>query len=639
MQRFLLLIAAVTALSAASAQRIFRFEVDSMRLLLDPAKKDSQQIFIWLRMAEFHINKDGEFQLDLDSARESIDRAKAINAVVRSREADGYILLVESLLLKERPEGLAASERECHKALDILLTAHSPLILGKAWQALSFFSNYRDSSTCAQRIGYLEKALACFNQAGHTMLQGICLESLADLWLIQNDFRKCEQAGLLAVQRYKQQGYPNLQGAYILVADAFRQEVNYADAIKYALLSLDAIKVTHDSTHQFCQVNNIVGGLFTGMLEWNKGSSYLEAAYGWAWLHRDIASVYIVQSQLAACYIFGGQAPRAITLVEATLRTFGIPTDPNIAIHAYRSLVDAYSYNGQFNKANSWCYKMLKVARGSIPNQVTANHTAMKFYILSHRYDDARALLPEYRAVIKTVRMYSNIAPAIMNIFRLDSAQHRYAEAIDDLLQFNRLNDSMVRAGKNREIERLQIDYATAEKEHNIQLLQKETEIQKRDITHSNQTRNYSVAAAALLLAVGFGRYRIKQRQTKQLEIKQREITAKNEQLEAKQKEITTKNGQLEKLLGENEWLMREVHHRVKNNLQIITSLLNSQSAFLTDPRAITAVSESQSRVQAMSLIHQKLYKSDDVSTIDMQDYIGDLVNYLRETASTEQRR
>ncbi len=90
------------------------------------------------------------------------------------------------------------------------------------------------------------------------------------------------------------------------------------------------------------------------------------------------------------------------------------------------------------------------------------------------------------------------------------------------------------------------------------------------------------------------------------------------------------KNHQLERLLTENEWLLREVHHRVKNNLQVIMSLLRSQSDFLQDKTALAAVVESEHRVYAISLIHQKLYKSSNVSSINMPEYISDLVEYLK---------
>ena len=82
-------------------------------------------------------------------------------------------------------------------------------------------------------------------------------------------------------------------------------------------------------------------------------------------------------------------------------------------------------------------------------------------------------------------------------------------------------------------------------------------------------------------------------------------------------------------MLTEKEWLLKEIHHRVKNNLQIVMSLLNSQSAYIDNEPALTAIHDSQHRVHAMSLIHQKLYSSENVSSIDMSLYIRELVSYL----------
>jgi two-component sensor histidine kinase len=97
-----------------------------------------------------------------------------------------------------------------------------------------------------------------------------------------------------------------------------------------------------------------------------------------------------------------------------------------------------------------------------------------------------------------------------------------------------------------------------------------------------------------------------------------------------RQKVIDRKNEKLELLVNEKEWLLKEVHHRVKNNLQIVISLLNSQSTYLKDSAAFDAIQDSQARINSMAMIHLKLYKSYNTLSIDLPDYIKELVNYFK---------
>lgn len=98
----------------------------------------------------------------------------------------------------------------------------------------------------------------------------------------------------------------------------------------------------------------------------------------------------------------------------------------------------------------------------------------------------------------------------------------------------------------------------------------------------------------------------------------------KNQRLLAEQKHI------IEKSLVEKDSLLKEIHHRVKNNLQMVSSLLSLQTKNTRSKAAIEALEEGKTRVKAMALIHQKLYQNDDLSVIEMQGYIESLINSVQ---------
>ena len=108
-----------------------------------------------------------------------------------------------------------------------------------------------------------------------------------------------------------------------------------------------------------------------------------------------------------------------------------------------------------------------------------------------------------------------------------------------------------------------------------------------------------------------------------------KEVQTKNTELEKNQKE-------LEKLLNEKNTLLSETHHRVKNNLAVISGLFDLQLMYDKDPRLKELLTNSKNRIKSMSLIHESLYHQSNVSKIDLKTYIKDLVKEIAKTQSTK---
>lgn len=161
------------------------------------------------------------------------------------------------------------------------------------------------------------------------------------------------------------------------------------------------------------------------------------------------------------------------------------------------------------------------------------------------------------------------------------------------------LSDSLFTAEANRAIIEIQTKYETEKKE--VELEQKEQQL------------FYLLAFLALLSLMGIALLRAYAGKRKQ-------------------------NQLLEKRNEEKEFLIKEIHHRVKNNLQVLSSLLSLQSDYIADPAALDAVLEGRNRVQSMGLIHQKLYMGDNLAAVEMETYVKELAGHLLDSFSVDDR-
>jgi two-component sensor histidine kinase len=164
--------------------------------------------------------------------------------------------------------------------------------------------------------------------------------------------------------------------------------------------------------------------------------------------------------------------------------------------------------------------------------------------------------------------------------------------------------------------------------------LQNKEQLQQAELSREKLTRNIIIIVTSLLLvlfALVYNRYRLKRKSNELLQIQQKIISQKNEAL---QQTIHEKDD----LLKEKEWLVREIHHRVKNNLQMVISLLNAQSEFLNHPSALHAIKESRERMEAIAILHQKLYQVENTTRINMRSYVGELVENIQQGFDKSER-
>jgi two-component system, sensor histidine kinase PdtaS len=192
--------------------------------------------------------------------------------------------------------------------------------------------------------------------------------------------------------------------------------------------------------------------------------------------------------------------------------------------------------------------------------------------------------------------------------------KREFENALKYLEGFKMYSDSTFNIENAKVIGELKSKYDFESKEKEVVNLEKITEVKSKQIGTQNIFLITLTGLIALLLGLLYKT--VKQKGT-----------------------ITAKNEQITKMLDEKDLLLREIHHRVKNNLQVVSSLLNLQSNYITDDIALEAINEGKNRVLSMALIHQNLYSDEHLTAIETKGYFDDLLDQLFESYNIDEEQ
>ncbi|MVM41815.1 tetratricopeptide repeat protein [Spirosoma sp. HMF3257] len=289
-----------------------------------------------------------------------------------------------------------------------------------------------------------------------------------------------------------------------------------------------------------------------------------------------------------------------------------IPEYQGLNITLINNLASVYAQEGLKEKAIELQQKALIRSR-EIHNYLRELQTLSGLAKTYGEANPAKAIFYFKQAVLlaRQKKAYKQEMRYLKEITSLYKSQGNYQEALLMKEREHALADSFFYKDMSQHIEALKSDYELSKSKARVKELSYLNSKNQLELEKSAILRNVTLVGFILLLLILgllYNQNRIKQQ---------------------KASEIATKNNSLQLLVEEKEWLLKEIHHRVKNNLQIISSLLHSQGVYLKDPAARSAIRESQNRVYTMALIHQKLYQSDRLATIPMAEYIDEITSYL----------
>ena len=418
---------------------------------------------------------------------------------------------------------------------------------------------------------YVDLAINHANELNDPYWKAVSLEMLAILKEISGQNEEAIKLYFEVIPIRESIGGDGLENTYNNMAIIFRTQNNYETAYDYFRRSY-LIEV---------QKNNKEG----------IAASLINMAITEKHLNRRDSLQYHLLKALAISEEIGDQEIEA----HARINLGNLHREENNLDSARFYFEEALIISGNTKKGNE---VIIKVGLAEIYTNTGETHRAMGYL------KDAEVLARELHSIEYLSKIYAH-----MSVIYALNRDFEQAYVFNN--KFVELNDSLTNLKLITQTNELEKKYQTERKERQITQLELASAEQKLIAKADKDQRRILIFIAVILGLAGwfaFYRYRKEQRTAILLQEKNETIAA---------------------ALNDREILLKEIHHRVKNNLQVVSSLLSIQGREISDEKALEAVNESKHRVQSMALIHQYLYGENNLKSIDMQQYVQQLSNNL----------
>lgn len=289
----------------------------------------------------------------------------------------------------------------------------------------------------------------------------------------------------------------------------------------------------------------------------------------------------------------------------------GIKDAEALALHNAASI---YMDDGQWQKAVSGFRQAFEI-REQLKDRYGAASSSQNLAETYYRMGEPQKGIPhaEYALSLSKGIGSKRQMAAIYNLLHKSLSQvGNYGQAYLYHTLEKALTDSLFKEDQNKTIQLLEANYEKEKKAQELLLSERENALKEEKIGRQKTTRNY------LYIVIGIGLVVLLI-----LFIQAKSLRTANQKL-------TVQKDELARNAEEKELLLNEIHHRVKNNLQVVSSLLNMQSREVTDEKVLSALKEGRDRVHSMALVHQMFYQgADDSSSIQADKYIKQLCSSL----------
>jgi two-component sensor histidine kinase len=510
----------------------------------------------------------------------------------------------------EYPNALVANE----KAIGIWKVLGNKKRMADNYHSIAMIWYYQ--SDYKQAVNYYLRCFDIYSQEQDSALMAKTLIHIALVYYKQADYR---EATRYLMQSYKFRenlsDYDNLTYNLAGLGSSVIDNKIYEEELSYLLSRLKETVAGKDSYNKATHFHNIgmayyYLGNYSQSIKWLSESVYMMQNTNVVPIWSDLGDVYLKARQYdSARYYYD------LSLTENTER--GTRIDQVISNNCLGELEDqlgnesaAVNFFSKARQLNADMNNRLSVAE---------NDARIARIYLDHDQIDEGILYAERSLRLARVINAGNVIKDVLDLLAtLYSRKAEFAKSYQYHQELQQLTDSIINGRSLYETSLMTIRYETEKKQRELEKLEKQNEI-VNDRLRFRSILFYTVSVLGIMLLTLAGLLYVKFRSNKKA----------NRLLTVQKNLIEEKNRLLEIMNTEKEVLMNEIHHRVKNNLQVIISMITIQAAKIKDAGIRDVLTESQSRIRAIGLIHESLYKSNEFGEVHMKQYIDNLFENL----------
>lgn len=432
------------------------------------------------------------------------------------------------------------------------------------------------------------------------------------------EFDNAKKYYLIAAQLGNRSNYnKGIGDSYSGMGHIFENTGKYKEAMEYHTQSNREFKIARDSLGIASSYSNI-GNVMYYLSDFDQALMYYKKSAHIHVLMNDEQFVATSYGNIGMIYQQLNRLDSALIYNLKSLHYFEKLNSPFYLGTIYNNIALVYDDLKDYKKALDYHLKSLAIKEeikdrsGLATSLINIGNLKMKLKDYSGAIDDYKkgmVICDEIETPNLKMNAYKGLSKAYQET-------GRYKEALDYYISYSEISDSLNTVEYKNNAARLETEFDTKQKEETIAQQKKDY---KRDMAvekAKSQVQYIILVSVILLLLIVIIFFIIFYQKLK---------------LSRKQKAI------IEKQNNENKVLLGEIHHRVKNNLQVISSLLSLQEKSITDESAKRAISEGKERVKSMGLIHKMLYQNDNFSGIEMNDYTVKLIDGLMDSFGVNQ--